>query len=728
MATHPTQAAEILPPSRESVVSFEGYDVMVIAGQSNAVGVGAAQVDDELAGNKDIEGRIFQLGRCTYNGKPANKVIIPATDPLQHWGCDVEGASPNKKGFGLPFARRYVQKFLQPGRRVLLLPVAKSGSSILAWQKDARNRPNVKDYQEAVFYSDMLDRLNFVLKDSRNRLVAFHWQQGETDMGFIKNKADYNKIVTAMMSSADDYRSNLIRLFSQFKADVPQAANMAILMGEPSYENPARWTSPKVPYLPAEKVVSVMRDVAKSAHCGAFIESDGLLSNSAPKMVSTKDYVHFSGDGQIEMGRRRFKAYEGLSQVCQQKPVTVADSDLYDYLVMDTCLDKNGVQVSPLDAECVKRRNLEVGESIYFTGSSPGAKSIYIYNFPIATAGKDKAGNSYPLILHWIDHDNAGTFGTFEPNVGGGSDNVGIVSMIPKTEAEGGGYRAVDMVSTGGINVNFELGTNSTGSEKGVGRFNNSWVLGESFANDRTGLDNVPAVGVVHYDLFQEKLVSLKMPTLTGPKPPPLQADSMTGHYLSLRIRLDKFQFGGATAASAQPNQVLDTLIENKYADGISPGSPGDAGSVERVYLTRELGITRWEAWKRSDHPSVTGKDSEHTTADFFEAANKAYANCSPPATYLTYEVTPGFHMNDVVPVTSGPFSPYYIQEVTAMDSKGVWQKATWILQTCADWSKVVRMKAPVVPSLITPSSLTAPSNTPQNKMLYNLLQYFTSI
>lgn len=46
----------------------------------------------------------------------------------------------------------------------------------------------------------------------------------------------------------------------------------------------------------------------------------------------------------------------------------------------------------------------------------------------------------------------------------------------------------------------------------------------------------------------------------------------------------------------------LDTIVSSHYSDADAAGTgPGEARQIERYYLTKELGLARWEAWKRDD-------------------------------------------------------------------------------------------------------------------------------
>ncbi len=274
--------------------SFTGYDIMIVAGQSNATGLGTAVVQDDLL-NDSVNSKIFQLGRCGSN----NLNIIAAKDSLDHFGCVV---NDNRRGFALPFARRYAKYILPAGRRLLIIPAAKNGSSIMEWDPLVSARPTM--YQSRDYYEDTLSRAQYALGlHSGNRVVGFHWQQGETDMKFAYEGGTSQP--AQMMQTYQDYEVRLRRLINGLRGNLP-STYMSILVGDPSREAPYRMNS----------FASIMRTVAESYPCSGFISSQGLTSTSTPAMIGD-DLVHFTGDGQIEMGKRRYNLYASFPLSCR---------------------------------------------------------------------------------------------------------------------------------------------------------------------------------------------------------------------------------------------------------------------------------------------------------------------------------------------------------------------------------------------------------------------------
>jgi hypothetical protein len=191
-----------------------GYDVILLAGQSNMVGVDGPP-DPYL---DPADGRIVQWGGSgPYLGQQ-----VAGVDPLLHHG-------PYGIGPGMSFARWWVR---EKGRAVMLVPVghvatgftttsinpAPSGYHFVAgggsWDKAATDGgTNLYDYA--------VDQANAALaSDPDNRLVAILWYQGEGDgatVGSPLNQATYS--------------AKLDALINNFRADIAGATTAPVMVG-----------------------------------------------------------------------------------------------------------------------------------------------------------------------------------------------------------------------------------------------------------------------------------------------------------------------------------------------------------------------------------------------------------------------------------------------------------------------------------------------------------------
>jgi hypothetical protein len=96
-----------------------GFDIIILAGQSNMVGYGNEAITDFFDGN--VESGIYQLGQKTAT----NGFVGLAKDSLDHADGGGLGTS-----IGMTFARLY-KKYSTTKRSVLLVPCAYQGTALV---------------------------------------------------------------------------------------------------------------------------------------------------------------------------------------------------------------------------------------------------------------------------------------------------------------------------------------------------------------------------------------------------------------------------------------------------------------------------------------------------------------------------------------------------------------------------------------------------------------------
>jgi len=141
-----------------------GYDIVILAGQSNMSGRGTpfSTITDPP------RPRIMQYG----NTGTAKNTISPASEPL------LMHDYPSGIGPGLQFARWYASRRLDRNRKVLLVPVAHGGTPLsstaaLGWRRGVAGN----------LYDNMLTQARGALlaAGDTSTIVAALWLQGETD-------------------------------------------------------------------------------------------------------------------------------------------------------------------------------------------------------------------------------------------------------------------------------------------------------------------------------------------------------------------------------------------------------------------------------------------------------------------------------------------------------------------------------------------------------------------
>lgn len=173
-----------------------GYDVILLAGQSNMVGYGAPLSYPTDAGGA----RLFQFAQ---NG-PSINTIVPANEPLLH--PDATGVDNNYIGHAVACAKLYANAIIS-SRAVLLVPCAVGGTAF------SGNRWNPGDdlFEAAVVAANAA-----VASGSGNQFVGVLWHQGEWDVSL----------------SAGDYAFRLDRAVAAFRARITGATNSWFVLGQ----------------------------------------------------------------------------------------------------------------------------------------------------------------------------------------------------------------------------------------------------------------------------------------------------------------------------------------------------------------------------------------------------------------------------------------------------------------------------------------------------------------
>ncbi|MDP3131167.1 MAG: sialate O-acetylesterase [Bacillota bacterium] len=230
------------------------YDIILVAGQSNAVGVGHGDGERYLE-----DERVAMLNEDHSITTAAERVVGDDT-----WN-----------NFSLFFAKAYVEAgLLEEGRTLLILNMAVGGTGF----KDHRWNPGEDLYERMITTA-----LAVLSLHAENRIVAVLWHQGETDAILDSTYREYDDHLHAMITS----------LRTDLALDgIPFIAGDFVPV----------WKEEAKTQYPIDEVISAARQVlADLPHCG-FVETDGLTSN-------INDSIHFSRAANIELGQRYFDLY-----------------------------------------------------------------------------------------------------------------------------------------------------------------------------------------------------------------------------------------------------------------------------------------------------------------------------------------------------------------------------------------------------------------------------------
>ncbi len=284
------------------------YDIIIVAGQSNAVGFGNGSYTElprfVTATNT---AKVFQVGRFSSH----NMRITPVThEPLEFWGMNQTFSSTtlDHHGSAYPFALRLAATETA-GRKVLIIPAAKGGTSILEWDNVVNNFGSSTDPDSTVLYDDMIARTKFALaQNPQNRVVAVIWRQGEADVNALYTLSNP---FHPFMTSSSTYQSKLVALRTQLRNDLSSQGCVPFLFGEMTQQ----WVPTVAKYqamsgLEAKSAITnVIKYVASTDSCNTSV-----FVPSMNTTVNSSGPIHFDAVGQWNMAKKFWSAYQTVKK------------------------------------------------------------------------------------------------------------------------------------------------------------------------------------------------------------------------------------------------------------------------------------------------------------------------------------------------------------------------------------------------------------------------------
>ena len=245
----------------------EKYDIILLAGQSNAQGSGVGDCDEEYEKDEQIH-RMVGERRIEDNWIVDFPFAISIEMPDSHGRDD----------FSLSFAHEYKKAgLLKEGRKILIVHTALGGTSFSGghWK--------VGDY----LYKRMMYMLDCALNmNPENRLVALLWHQGESDA--LNNNV------------GEEYNRQLTEFFTAVSKKYDGEA-LPIITGD-FVQN----------WIPRHKVeCDLIREqirIVTEKFGGVFVNTEGLESNHEAG-TRPDDHIHFSRNALHLLGKRYFEAF-----------------------------------------------------------------------------------------------------------------------------------------------------------------------------------------------------------------------------------------------------------------------------------------------------------------------------------------------------------------------------------------------------------------------------------
>ena len=267
---------------------MEKYDIIILAGQSNAEGQGVGEVTQEYVPDervhimKDDTG--FKFGKVdgvtTLIGKwPAVNTITVAEERTH--------STKGKVGcFGLWFAKHYADTYLEEGRKVLIVNANFGDTGFARPEWGVGN----------IMHTRMLSMTKAAIDENPadNRVVAVLWLQGEHD-SFENADWDPDRRYTT-------HQKNLTATFDDLYEKLGDRSIPLIAGGFPDTFCES-WPEA------TEAVLKAIREVIADFG-GEFVDNKGLQSNS--QKVGGGDIYHFCKESLRIIGGKYFEKYQEL--------------------------------------------------------------------------------------------------------------------------------------------------------------------------------------------------------------------------------------------------------------------------------------------------------------------------------------------------------------------------------------------------------------------------------
>ena len=246
--------------------SEDRFDIFIQAGQSNAEGYGFGPVE------------------APYEVKPTVWYFNP--DSTFCLAAEKVTGNEIQSNFSLPFADEYVKAgLLAPDRKLLILRCAVGGVGFL----DHRWRVGDDLYNHMVYMGKTVLELN-----PENRLMGLLWHQGEADAAMgASYETHYRHLMDMLRTAAGEWK----------------APEMPFVAGDLVHH----WKGDNA--AACAPVVAAMQAVCRDWGHGAFVETEGLLSNKQElnrDPLGWEDPIHFSRKAVYELGKRYFAAWRGI--------------------------------------------------------------------------------------------------------------------------------------------------------------------------------------------------------------------------------------------------------------------------------------------------------------------------------------------------------------------------------------------------------------------------------
>lgn len=274
--------------AKKAAAPAEKYDIIVLAGQSNAEGQGQGEVTEEYAPDERIHfmSDAFNARFVTTDGVSVLHYDWPAPSSVSI--ADERIKNDVKMGcFALQFAQKYAAECLEGGRKVLIVNANFGGTGFHRPEWGVGN----------IMHERMVAMTNEALGyNPENRVVAILWSQGEHD---AFEDADWDAERRYAV-----HKNNLTTTFADFYERTGCKDAPIIACG---------FTDTYCESVP-EASEAVLKAIVECVDAvgGGFVDTKGLTSNS--QVLGGGDIYHYSREALHILGGMLFDKYKEIKK------------------------------------------------------------------------------------------------------------------------------------------------------------------------------------------------------------------------------------------------------------------------------------------------------------------------------------------------------------------------------------------------------------------------------
>ncbi len=268
------------------------FDIIIMAGQSNAQGTGTGTAEQEYVPTEHIMMLTDEANHRFETGDDGiARLALEYPSPIHIEAAQETVVDGKMRGqLQLTFAKMYYEKYLQgTDRKVLIIQSGVGGTGF------CRNEWGTEG---AILFDRLVWMTQYALDlNPDNRLVAFLWHQGECDTFENADWPPEKRYTT--------HKRNLSELFEHFcqRFDCPSLPIIsASFCNEWYLKNKES----------ADAVLAAIQEVV-CARNGEFLDASNLKSNN--EQNGDGDDIHFSRDALARLGKMYFQAYERIRHI-----------------------------------------------------------------------------------------------------------------------------------------------------------------------------------------------------------------------------------------------------------------------------------------------------------------------------------------------------------------------------------------------------------------------------